>query len=338
MIALAAVLGAFMLAFAGGAALADSVPSCAAGCNKLAADGDLATGVSAKDCTLRVCEEEGRDHYGKGDYDAAIASLDYIKKDRSDSPAYQLDRGLVLYALGRFEEALACFDTVVKAFPNGIRGGAQRAHTLARLGRTDDAIAQFKKLESVAGAERTFRDLRTGSYLAGNIGSIELRQGKLEQGKASLRRALEIDGKNQLATTLLHKIVPALESGVLDGDGLFELQVAFEDISLRRPQDAAKHLETLVRSNPRFPVPYLLLAEGLRNQTRYAECEDVLREAEKNIPEDSDIRVQRIRCGLLRYGVASEKSKGLIAELKEIRASDPDNTSARRMLEAIDER
>jgi tetratricopeptide (TPR) repeat protein len=333
----ALVASLLALSFASGSA-AEAPPPCAQGCRKLAADGDLAVGVSEKDCTLRVCEEEARDLYGSGDYEAAIASLDYIRKDRAESPAYQMDRGLVLYALGRFEEALESFDVVVKAFPNGIRGGAQRAHTLARLGRTDDAIAQFRKLETVPGAERTFRDLRTGSYLAGNIGSIELRQGKLEQGKASLRRALEIDGKNQLAQTLLHKLVPALEAGTLDGDGLFELQVAFEDISLGRPQEAARHLETVVRTNPRFPVPYLLLAEGLRNQTRYAECEEVLREAEKNIPDDSDVRVQRIRCGLLRYGVASEKSKPLIAELKQIRANDPENQGARRMLEAIDER
>jgi tetratricopeptide (TPR) repeat protein len=320
------------------AAAARAAPPCAESCTRLGAEGDLAPGVSVQDCTLRVCEEEGRTLYGKGDYEAAIAALDYIEKDRASSPAYQMDRGLVLYALGRFEDALASFDAVVKAFPNGIRGGAQRAHTLARLRRTDEAIEQFRKLERAPGAEVTYRDLRTGSYLVGNIGALELRQGKLAEGKADLQRALEIDGKNQLASTLLYKIVPALESGVLDGDGLFELQVAFEDISLGRPQPAALHLEKVVRSNPRFAVPYLLLAEGLRNQTRYAECEEVLREAERNIPDDNDLKVQRIRCGLLRYGVASEKSRPLIAELKEIGASDPRNAAARRMLDAIDER
>jgi tetratricopeptide (TPR) repeat protein len=293
--------------------------------------------VGVRDCALRVCEEEGRDLYGKGDFAAAIAALDYIEEERAESPAYQMDRGLVLYALGRFDEALACFDVVVKAFPNGIRGGAQRAHTLARLGRNEEAIAQFRVLEQSPGAERTYRDLRTGSYLVGNVGALQLRLGKLAEGKASLTRALEIDGKNQLAATLLHRIVPALEAGTLDPDGLFELQVAFEEISLGRPQKAAVNLENVIRSNPRFAVPYLLLAEGLRNQTRYAECEDVLREAERNIPDDSDVRIQRIRCGLLRYGVASEKSKPLIAELKELRARHPDNVLARRMLDAIDE-
>ncbi len=317
---------------------ASAAPACAESCGRLAADGDLAPGVSALDCTLRVCEEEGRELYAKGDYEAAIAALDHIGKERADSPAYQMDRGLVLYALRRFDEALVCFDAVVKAFPNGIRGGAQRAHTLARLGRTDEAIAQFRKLEESPGAERTYRNLRTGSYLVGNIGALQLREGKLAEGKASLTKALEIDGKNQLAQTMLHRIVPALESGTLTPDGLFELQVAFEEISLRRPQYAAKHLETVVRSNPRFAVSYLLLAEGLRNQTRYAECEEVLREAERNLPDDNDVRIQRIRCGLLRYGVASEKSKPLIAELKEIRAKDPENALARRMLDAIDER
>ncbi len=320
------------------AAPAGPEPACAVSCRDLGARGQLAPGVTPAACETRVCHEDGRKLYEKGDYAGSIAALDRVEAENAGSPAFQMDRGLTLYALGRFDEAIACFDRVIRIFPNGIRAGAQRAHALVRLGRLDDAIAQFRLLVDNPGVEASYRDLRTSSYLWGNIGVVQLRTGKLVEGKASLARALEIDGKNLLASSMLSQIVPALERGTLEPEGLGELQTAMEELALGDAREAGALLESVIRRSPRFPVAYQLLAQGLKNQRRYDECEDLLLSALQHLPNDLDVRLSRIECGLLRYGVASAKAKPLVAELKQVRSEHPENVRVHKLLEAIDER
>lgn len=313
-------------------------PACAATCRDLSARGQLASGVTPAACEVRVCQEDGRKLYEKGDYAGSIAAYDHVAEASAGSPAFQMDRGLTLYALGRFDEAIACFDRVILIFPKGVRAAAQRGHALVRLGRFDEAIAQFRALIDTPGVEASYRDLRTASYVWGNIAAVELRQGKVAEGKANLKKALEIDGKNLLASTMLSQIVPALEQGTLEPEALGQLQTAMEELALGDPREAGELLESVIRSSPRFPVAYQLLAQGLKSQHRYDQCEDLLRTAEQHLPNDVDIRLSRIECGLLRYGVASAKAKPLIAELKQVRDRDPNNVRALKLLDAIDER
>ena len=223
---------------------AHAEPACAASCRDLEASGQLALGVTAAACEVRVCHEDGRKLYEKGDYAGSIAAFDRVEAANAGSPAFQMDRGLTLYALGRFDEAITSFDRVIRVFPNGIRAGAQRAHALVRLGRLDDAISQFRLLVDLPGADAIYRDLRTSSYLWGNIGALELRQGKLAEGKANLTKALEIDGKNLLASTMLKQIVPALEQGTLAPGGLGQLQIAMEELALGDAREAGQLLES----------------------------------------------------------------------------------------------
>ncbi len=327
------LLGAACVLVAPGAMAA---PDCVSGCEQLEARGELAEGLTALHCRIRTCHEEGRQLYRQRRFEQAIESLDAVSEDLERSPAYYMDRGLVLYALARYDEALDAFDRVVRVHPNGIRGGAQRAHTLGRLGRLDEALEQFESLRKSPAAERTFKDLRTGSYLVGNIAVLHLRKGEIARGKADLERALEIDGKNTLATTYLHRVLPALEQGTLSPAGLDLLERAFESLALGHVEQAAEDLAEVVERWPRYAPAQLLLAEGLRNHQRYDRCHDRLREAEKQIPDDIDIRLQRIRCGLLRYGVASQKAKPLIQELERIVDEDPDNILAHKILNALD--
>ena len=333
--ALATSLVAWLALSWTGAALA--APECADTCTKLAAEGSLAEGVTVEICTLRVCQEAGRELYAENRFEEALAALEHIQEKRLTSTVYYLDRGLVLYALGRYDGALEDFDKVVRVFPNGVRGGSQRAFTLARLGRFDAAIQQFRKLEASPQAESTYHDLRTGSYLAANIGVLELQRGRLTEGRAELERALQIDGKNQLASSLLRRVVPYLESRDLGPDGFRELQLSTEELSLGRVRSSSNHLHKLLSDWPRFGPGYLVLSQGLRNQGYFDQCEKVLIEAEKHLPKDTEIRVQRIRCGLLRRGVASAASRPLIAELKQIAAEQPANELAVRLLKALDQ-
>ena len=317
---------------------ASAAPECVASCARLEANGELAEGLTAPDCRVRTCHEEGRQLYLQNRFDAALESLDAVSQELERSPAYYMDRGLVLYALARYEEALESFDRVARVHPNGIRPGSQRAHTLGRLGRLDEAISEFEKLRQSPGAERTFKGLLTDSYLVGNLGVLRLRKGELARGKADLVQALEIDGRNTLANTYLHKVVPSLEDGSLAPEGLGLLETSFEHLSLGRLQEASVDLATVVERWPRFTPAYLILAGGLRNRYRYAQCHDLLLDAEKHVPEDVDIRVRRVECGLLRYGTASQKAKPLIAELEKTVAENPDNILAHKILNALDEK
>ena len=139
-----------------------------------------------------------------------------------------------------------------------------------------------------------------------------------------------------MATTYLHRVVPALEDGTLSPEGLDLLERAFESLALRRVVEASENLAEVVERWPRYAPAQLLLAEGLRNRQMYDRCHDRLRQAEKQIPDDINIRLQRIRCGLLRYGAASKNAKPLIEELERIVEEDSDNILAHKILNALD--
>jgi tetratricopeptide (TPR) repeat protein len=315
-------------------ALAASAPPCAKQCAELAKRGDLAPGVTPAMCSQRVCQEAARKFYEKNEFDVAIEALDYIREERKGAPAYEFDRGVVLYALGRYEEAIESFDVVIAEYPDGIRGGAQRAHALERLGRLDESRKEFERLLNSPASEGEFKDLKTRSYLKANIGVIKLRKGDLAGGKADLAEALEIDGRNKHAETFRTRVVPYLESGALEPEGLERLIAAFEEMALGRLVPASAHFQELIERWPGYTPAYLLLAEGWRASRRYAGCEDLLRTAEKHAPDDLELRVHRIRCSLLRHGVASEAARPAVAELEQIVAEHPDNTLAVKLLAA----
>lgn len=323
-----------LLALAPRTSLAE--PVCVVSCRTLAAEGSLAEGVTVEVCAQRTCHEEARLLYRTDRFPEALESIDYLEESRQTSPAYHLDRGLILYALERYAEALVEFDFVVRVFPEGVRPGSQRAHTLARLGRVDEAEKQFRLLLQAPGAEVTYRGLRTKSYLTGNIALLELRRGNFAKGKALMEEALEIDGTNQLASSYLYRVIPSLEAGTLEPAGLTLLEESFEDMSLGRYQKSADRLRQVIERWPAYGTAYLLLAQGLRNQKRFEDCETLLATAETHIADDSEITAQRIHCGLLWRGVNSDDSKPLIAELRALNARDPDNRSAADMLRAIE--
>jgi tetratricopeptide (TPR) repeat protein len=311
-------------------------PPCAKECETLVRSGELRPGVSVVACTLRLCQEEARQLYADGRYEEALGALDHIREGRGGMPSYELERGLVLYALGRFEEAVAAFEKVLEGLPSSFRAASQRAHALARLDRLDEAHAQFEKLLELPGVDREFRRLRASSYLRGNMGVIELRQGKIEQGKASLQKALDEDGSNSLAGTMLYKVVPSLEAGALEPEAIGLLERSYEDLALGLHPDAIAGFTSVVDRWPRFEVGWWVLGEIQFARLDYAACEDVYTRAAESLPAVADFKVERLRCTLLRHGVTSEEGREAVAELRTLAELHPENRRLQELLFALD--
>jgi tetratricopeptide (TPR) repeat protein len=319
-----------------GASYVGAVAPCVEQCEKISEAGELRPGVSPVGCVVRVCQREARSLYQNNEFEQALESLEPLHEKLEHSPAYQLDRGLIFYGLGRFPEALEWFERILSGFPSNIRAGAQRGHTLVRLGRLDAARAQFEKLADDPASEGEFKQLRTRSYLRGNIGIVRLLQGDLEGGKADLERALEIDGRNQLARRYLSDVVPYLESGVLGPGGGMQLLVAYEELGFRRYLSAAKELRELVKRWPRFGPGYHRLGEILRSYQAYEACAAALQLGEKYLPGDIDLRAERLRCLLLYHGPTSEEARPVLERVRALAREHPENERLQQILVALD--
>lgn len=311
-------------------------PTCIARCREMATRGELRAGVNEKGCVTNVCQEDGRRFYKSGDFEQALASLDVLAVPLERSPSYRLDRGLVYYALGRFPDALADFDASLAGIPDAFVASAQRGHTLIRLGRFDDAHADFAKLLESKAAAREFRGLRTRSYLLGNMGMIDLLRGDRPKAETELKEALQIDGRNTQAATYIFRVLPQVDAGTIDRTGLASFYGATEDAGLGDRKRAERETAAVIEKYPKFPESYFLEAELLRNSHRYEDCERILSGGERAIPREIDLKVERLRCSLMKFGPTSTAAKPDIAELKRLSEAHPDNALAKEILHALD--
>ncbi len=311
-------------------------PSCVSRCREMAAKGELRSGVNEKGCVTNVCQEDGRRFYKSGDFEQALDSLDVLAVPLERSPSFRLDRGLVYYALGRFSEALADFDASLATLPDAFVASAQRGHTLIRLGRFDEAHAAFSTLLESKGAAREFRGLRTRSYLLGNIGVIDLLRGESAKAKSELAEALQIDGRNSQAATYIYRVLPQLEAKTIDRSGLASFYGATEDAGVGDRKRAERETAAVIEKYPKFPESYFLEAELLRSAHRYEDCERILTGGERAIPRELDLKIERIRCSLLKSGPTSASAKPALAELKRLSEDHPDNALAKEILHALD--
>ena len=307
-------------------------PECVAACRDMIARGELSGSVNEIGCQVRVCQERARAYYQDNEFEKALASLDQVHEKVAFSPGYQFTRGLVHYALGRFGDALANFDAVLEVRPKSVRASAQRAHTLIRLDRLPEARAQFRKMLDFPKADVEYKNLRTRSYIKGNLGLIRLMEEDLSGAKADLSEALSIDGRNQLARTFQDKIVPELEARRLAYGDVRQLVIAFEELALKRANQGLRELSGVLNRSPDFRLGYLLAAETQRRYLDFKGCELTLRMAEKRFPEDTEVFANRIRCTMLRYGIHDPKSVESIAELKALAAKNPNDPLVQEML------
>ena len=311
-------------------------PPCIAECREMAAKGELKKNLNEQGCQVTVCQEEGRLRYKEANYTAALASLAVVQDRLAASPSFLLDRGLVYYGLGRFQDALKDFDGILAEVPDSFQAGAERAHTLMRLARLAEARAQFAKLLDSPAAQREFRGLRTKSYLQGNIGVIDVIDKDYAKGKKELEDALAGDGRNSLAVTFTYRVLPQVEKKTIDGEGILLLQGASEDVGLNRKDAARDAIETLVKKYPKFPETYFLGGELYRNTGHYEECERLFKIGENALPDDVDIKAERMRCTLLRVGPTSPAAHDTISDLKQLAWDHPNEPLPKEILRALD--
>ena len=319
------------------APIALAEPPCAEQCKKFVEEGELRDDVSPVGCFVRVCQREARKFYEKHEFKKALESLDYVQEHLDRSPSYQMERGLNYYALGRFDKALAAYEKVLKGFPNNVRTRSQRGHTLVRLGRLKDAQKQFESLFADPLTEDEFKGLRTRSYLMSNIGVIKLLQGDVEGGKAALEQGLELDGRNRPARSYLTDVVPYMESGDLTPKGAMRLLVAYEELSFGRHDSGAKELRELLERSPRFRPGYFRVAEVLMATQQYEECVETLEDGEKALPDDIDLRAERLRCSLLQLGPNTDKARPSLEEVKSLAKAHPENERLQQILTAMEQ-
>jgi len=311
-------------------------PPCVERCHEMATKGQLRAGVNEKGCVTNVCQEDGRRFYKNGEYDQALASLAVLSERLERSPSYRLDRGLVYYALGRFDDALIDLDASLASVPDAFRATAQRGHTLIRLHRFDDAHAQFTKLLESKAAAHEFRGLRTRSYLLGNLAVIDVLRGDTAKGKTELQEALQIDGRNTQASTYIYRVLPQLDAGTIDRDGVFAFYAATEDAGLGDRKRAEQEVAAVIEKYPKFAESYFLEAQLLRSSHRYEDCERILSSGERAIPAEVDLKAERLRCALLKSGPTSAAAKPALAELKRLNETHPDNALVKEILHALD--
>jgi hypothetical protein len=198
-----------------------------------------------------------------------------------------------------------------------------------------EARAQFSEILGFEDADTEYRKLKTRSYVRGNLGVLALMQSDLAGGKRELEKALEIDGRNALVRTFLKQIVPALEDRTLEYSSVRRLVVAFEELSLRRPNPGLRQLAGVINESPNYRMAYLLTAETQRRYMDFKGCELTLRMADKRFKDDTEIYANRLRCTMLRYGIHAPQSVDSIAELKALAEKDPDHPLVQEMLVLI---
>ena len=263
-------------------------------------------------------------------------SLDALSEVLFKSPSYLYDRGRVYYALGRFDEALRDFDASLSFLPTAFECAVQRGHTLIRLKRYGDARTQFSQLFETKAAGREFRGLRTRSYLLGNIGAIDVMNGDTAKGKSTLEEALKVDGRNTQASTFLFRALPQLDDGSIDREGLAMFYGATEDAGLGDRKRAERETAAVIEKYPKFAESYFLESDLLRSAHQYEECERILKGGERAIPDDIDLKADRLRCTLLKLGPTSAAAKPALAELKSLNKKHPDNALVKEILHALD--
>jgi hypothetical protein len=131
-------------------------------------------------------------------------------------------------------------------------------------------------------------------------------------------------------------VLPQMEKKTIDAAGVYLLLTASEDVGINRRDAARDSIEKLVSKYPKFPETYFLAADLYKNTGHYEECERLLLIGEKAIPEEVDLKAERLRCTLLKVGPTSEAAKPSIAELKKLSADNPDNALAKQILRALD--
>ena len=178
------------------------------------------------------------------------------------------EQGQDAHEKGNFAEALDYYDRALAAHPDFPEGEYQRAAALLSLGRPVDAEK----------ALRHATELRAGWSLPwATLGSLLVRQGKLEQAEPILTQALKLDGRSYPALTalvelrlrnkateeqlksLLDQLLAAM-TGTRVPAPVWAARAAVER-ALGRPADAGNSLDRALEADPKNVEGLIVRAE-----------------------------------------------------------------------------
>jgi tetratricopeptide (TPR) repeat protein len=255
---------------------------------------------------------------GAGDTSAAVASIDKLAGPDWYAIFKDFHAGLIYDLAGNKKEAGKRFARAYKLEPTALRIVQAYASWLSRTGSKDQALKVLQEFEKTLPKHpliiEAMNDLNKNGKLPLLVGSPQFggaealyglgaalgrREEELSlanRGLAYLQLALFLDPSNHLALLSLADLYDAMKKPELavavyervPADSpikrLAEIQAAIDLDALERTDEAKKHLQQLIASNPRNVEAILALAGIQRERKQYAECADTYGRAIAEIP------------------------------------------------------
>jgi tetratricopeptide (TPR) repeat protein len=214
-----------------------------------------------------------------------VKAIPFLVKASELSPndtELQVKLGAIHLAGGSVQEARKFADSILKTDATNALG----ILLLSDLARTPDAIREARaRLEQIAA--------QTGQSAAIHValGGLLLKEGKIKEAEASMRRAIEADPKFKQAHQMLGMItwaqtnlVTAAEELKLAADlspprSLQRTQFAEFLIKTGKIEEGKKLLTEMTKETPDYLPPWVLLADMAFSQKDFEECGRLLKEA-----------------------------------------------------------
>lgn len=118
--------------------------------------------------------------YVRGDFKAALAELEEVKKDAPDDPRLPAALGEIALSQGKLGEALEHFDAALARDPKRGTSWSRKGYALAQLGRRDEARAALRRA----------LELSPGDFNAlEQLGELAQREGRAEEAAGHFERA-----------------------------------------------------------------------------------------------------------------------------------------------------
>ncbi len=259
--------------------------------------------------------------------DAAVALLEraVAAGGGAGNPAYHLNLGAALQAVGRAEDAVAAFRRARELAPDFAQAHFSLGAALHALGRLDEAVGSYQRalelrpdhaqaqvnlggaleaqghLEAAAAAYRAALELEPGLARAHyNLGGVLEDLGRHGEAAAAYRRAIELgldiaEAHFNLAGVL--RVLGNMPESEASYRRTLELQPAMAQAwsnlgfvlqELGRFEEAVAALERAVETDPKFAGAQCNLGNALREAERFEESVAAYRRAIALVPDYAD--------------------------------------------------
>lgn len=209
--------------------------------------------------------------YLRGDFKAALAELEEVKKHAPDDPRLPAALGEIALSQGKLREALDHFEAALARDPNRGTSWSRKGYVLAQLGRRDEARAALNRA----------LELSPGDFNAlEQLGELAQKEGRAEEAAAFYERAaghapqpaqrteLYLRASRLLQPLALARARDALLRGADAGARTPELLSEAGDLEVRMGELAAARAtyQQAAQVAPGDPVPWELVGRLAERQ------------------------------------------------------------------------